>query len=88
MITSWSPFPSPQASNRYMRCPRCPWPHRVAASPWNEAGHAFGLPFRKAEDDGAAERLRQLVDENRRLKQMVADQASDIQVLRAVTPCK
>lgn len=31
-----------------------------------------------------AKRLRQLEDENRRLKQMVADQALDIQALRAV----
>lgn len=31
-----------------------------------------------------ARRLRQLEDENRRLKQMVADQALDIQALKAV----
>ena len=31
-----------------------------------------------------AKRLRQLEDENRRLKQMVADQALDIQALKAV----
>ena len=31
-----------------------------------------------------ARRLRQLEDENRRLKQMVADQALDIQALRTV----
>lgn len=31
-----------------------------------------------------ARRLRQLEDENRRLKQMVADQALDLQALRAV----
>ena len=30
-------------------------------------------------------KLRQLEDENRRLKQMVADQALDIQALKAVT---
>jgi putative transposase len=32
-----------------------------------------------------AKRLRQLEEENRRLKQMVADQALDIQALKAVT---
>ena len=31
------------------------------------------------------QRLRQLEDENRRLKQMVADQALDIQALKAIT---
>jgi len=31
------------------------------------------------------ERLRQLEDENRRLKQMVAEQALDIQALKAIT---
>jgi putative transposase len=35
-----------------------------------------------------AKRLRQLEDENRRLKQMVADQALDIQALRAVAKRK
>jgi putative transposase len=30
-------------------------------------------------------KLRQLVDENRRLKQMVAEQALDIQALKAIT---
>ncbi len=32
-----------------------------------------------------AKKLRQLEDENRRLKQMVADQALDIQALKAIT---
>jgi putative transposase len=32
-----------------------------------------------------AKRLRQLEDENRRLKQMVAEQALDIQALKAIT---
>ena len=35
-------------------------------------------------DVSEARRLRQLEDENRRLKQMVADQALDIQALKAV----
>ncbi len=35
-------------------------------------------------DVSEARRLRQLEDENRRLKQMVADQALDIQALRTV----
>ena len=34
---------------------------------------------------GDVKRLRQLEDENRRLKQMVAEQALDIQALKAVT---
>jgi putative transposase len=35
-----------------------------------------------------AKRLKQLEDENRRLKQMVADQALDIQMLKAVVSKK
>lgn len=37
---------------------------------------------------GEAKRLRALEDENRRLKQMVADQALDIQMLKAVNAKK
>ncbi len=32
-------------------------------------------------------KLRQLEDQNRRLKQMVAEQALDIQALKAITVC-
>ena len=37
-------------------------------------------------DVSDVKKLRQLEDENRRLKQMVADQALDIQALKAITP--
>ena len=39
-------------------------------------------------DVSEAKRLKQLEDENRRLKQMVADQALDIQMLKAVAAKK
>ena len=57
--------------------------HGVAKNPINRWKAKFG--GMEASD---AKKLRALEDENRRLKQMVADQALDIQALKAVVSKK
>jgi putative transposase len=66
---------------------------RTVADVCRTRGLTEGTYYRwKAKDGGLAisevHRLRQLEDENRRLKQIVADQTLDIQALKAVVAKK